>query len=88
VCNRLSSGVSSFGKGLFHGATGIVMQPVKGAKEEGITGFAKGVGRGIVGVAAKPVAGTFDMFSQTTEGFRNTATYLDRGNRTRVRAPR
>jgi len=84
----ISYGVTSFGKGLFQGATGIVVQPLKGAKEEGLAGFAKGVGRGVVGVAAKPVAGTFDLLSQTTEGFRNTATFLDRGTRTRVRCPR
>jgi len=41
-------GIRDFGKGLWHGATGVVMQPIKGAKEEGVLGFGKGIGRGTV----------------------------------------
>jgi len=41
-------GVTRLGQGIFEGATGIVQQPIKGAKEDGVNGFFKGVGRGVV----------------------------------------
>jgi hypothetical protein len=58
--------------GLFKGVTGIVMDPLKGAKRDGVTGFAKGVGTGILGVVAKPVAGVIDLASDTLEGLAST----------------
>jgi hypothetical protein len=44
-------------KGLWSGVTGIITQPVKGAKKKGAIGFAKGIGRGVLGVAVRPVTG-------------------------------
>ena len=59
------SGVSSgfkaagkeFGLGLYDGITGLVTQPLKGAKEGGAAGFVGGFFKGIGGVACKPAAG-------------------------------
>lgn len=82
------SGIRDFGKGLWHGATGVLTQPIKGAKEEGIVGFGKGIGKGVVGIAAKPLAGTFDLISQTADGIKNTTTYFSDNTRERVRPPR
>jgi vacuolar protein sorting-associated protein 13A/C len=45
-------GIRDFGKGLWHGATGVLTQPIKGAKQDGIVGFGKGIGKG-----ADPCAG-------------------------------
>lgn len=42
-------GTKSLGQGIFRGVTGVVTQPVKGAKQGGALGFAKGLGRGIIG---------------------------------------
>lgn len=42
-------GTRDFGKGLFHGLTGVVTQPIRGAKNEGFVGALKGAGRGLVG---------------------------------------
>jgi len=88
VGEGLMYGVRDFGKGLWSGASGVIAQPMKGAESGGLSGFVKGVGRGVVGVAAKPVAGTFDLFSQTTKGLKNTATMLDRKDTYRQRPPR
>lgn len=81
-------GIRDFGKGLWHGATGVVMQPIKGAKEEGVLGFGKGIGRGVVGIAAKPLAGTFDLISQTADGIKNTTTFFKERKKGRIRIPR
>jgi len=39
-------------------------------------------------MAAKPIAGTFDLFSQTADGIKNTTTYFSDNTRERVRLPR
>jgi len=83
----LLQGTRDFGMGLFKGVTGIVAQPIKGAKEEGGIGFAKGLGRGILGAAVKPIVGTIDLVSKTTEGIRNTTSMFDK-EVTRSRPPR
>ena len=77
VGDGLAKGMFAFGKGVFDGVTGIVTQPVKGARKEGAKGFAKGIGKGLVGVAAKPVAGAFEFVSKTTEGVKNTTTLFE-----------
>lgn len=43
----------NFAWGLAEGVTGIVTQPVKGAREEGALGAVKGVGRGLMGLGLK-----------------------------------
>ncbi|EFC49928.1 vacuolar associated sorting protein [Naegleria gruberi] len=80
----LASGAKSLFRGIYGGATGIVMQPVKGAQEEGAVGFIKGVGKGIIGIPLKPVGGIIDMATRTVEGISNSSTTLF----TRVRYPR
>ena len=37
--------------------TGVVTQPIKGAKKEGAAGFLKGMGKGFAGLIVKPAAG-------------------------------
>ena len=49
VGEGLLYGTKSLGQGIFNGVTGIVTQPIKGAKKDGALGFAKGFGRGIIG---------------------------------------
>lgn len=46
-----------FGYGMYDGITGLVTQPMAGAKKEGFAGFLKGFGKGIGGIALKPGAG-------------------------------
>lgn len=56
------SGLKAAGKGLslglYDGISGLVTQPIKGAKEEGASGFIKGFGKGIGGIVFKSGAGT------------------------------
>ena len=42
-------GVRDLSKGIFKGVTGLVEEPVKGAKNQGVEGFFKGLGRGVIG---------------------------------------
>lgn len=49
VGEGLMFGVRDLGMGVFKGVTGIIHEPVKGAKAEGVEGFLKGLGRGVIG---------------------------------------
>eukprot|EP01129_Flabellula_baltica_P006490 TRINITY_DN2434_c0_g2_i1.p1 TRINITY_DN2434_c0_g2~~TRINITY_DN2434_c0_g2_i1.p1 ORF type:complete len:2913 (+),score=603.66 TRINITY_DN2434_c0_g2_i1:175-8913(+) len=79
-------GVRDFGIGLYKGLTGIVLDPIKGAKDDGAAGFFKGVGKGIVGVVLKPTIGAIDLVNRTTEGIKNQA--IGAGIKMRIRPPR
>jgi hypothetical protein len=46
-------------RGVVDGVTGVVAQPVRGARREGAVGLAKGVAVGAVGLFARPIAGIF-----------------------------
>jgi len=72
----LVGGVKSLGSGIARGVTGIVVDPLKGAKEEGASGFVKGVGKGLIGIVAKPTAGVMGFATQALQGIGNTASYL------------
>ncbi|KAL0478349.1 vacuolar protein sorting protein VPS13 [Acrasis kona] len=87
-------GLSEGGNALFRsvkkGVTGLITQPIKGAKEQGGKGFFAGLGKGIVGVPMKPIAGVFDLVNKTTQGISNQAASQERQNRiqNRIRYPR
>ena len=42
---------------MFDGISGLVTQPISGAKKEGVAGFVKGFGKGVGGLILKPGAG-------------------------------
>jgi hypothetical protein len=46
-----------FAYGFYDGISGVVTQPLEGARENGVLGFATGVGKGIGGLILKPGAG-------------------------------
>jgi vacuolar protein sorting-associated protein 13A/C len=48
----IAYGFRDFGIGIYKGITGIVMEPIKGAKKEGAFGVLKGVGKGLAGYAS------------------------------------
>ena len=60
--------VRQFGKGLFDGVAGLVVQPMKGAKKGGFLGGLKGVGTGLAGLVMKPVSGTVGLVSSSLAG--------------------
>jgi hypothetical protein len=85
----IKQGVVGLGKGLFHGVTGVVMQPVRGFQEEGAIGLVKGVGKGAAGLVLRPAVGVVDVFTKTAEGIQNMGKFLDSsGHRGRMRPPR
>eukprot|EP01091_Cochliopodium_minus_P000558 TRINITY_DN10503_c0_g1_i1.p1 TRINITY_DN10503_c0_g1~~TRINITY_DN10503_c0_g1_i1.p1 ORF type:complete len:456 (-),score=106.90 TRINITY_DN10503_c0_g1_i1:17-1384(-) len=73
---------------IIKGISGIITDPIKGAKEEGGIGFLKGVGIGVAGFITKPVTGVMDMTSRIGQGIKNTALYFDNLKKLRIRAPR
>jgi hypothetical protein len=46
--------------GLVRGVTGLVSEPVRGARDGGVGGAAAGLVRGVLGVAARPIGGLFE----------------------------
>ncbi|CAG2170405.1 unnamed protein product, partial [Oppiella nova] len=50
-------------KGVISGVTGVITQPIEGAKEDGIEGLFKGMGKGVVGIIAQPTTGLIDFTS-------------------------
>uniref|UniRef100_A0A6B2L7G6 Intermembrane lipid transfer protein VPS13-like C-terminal domain-containing protein n=1 Tax=Arcella intermedia TaxID=1963864 RepID=A0A6B2L7G6_9EUKA len=84
----IAMGVMGLGRGIFDGVTGVITQPIKGAKEEGAVGLLKGFGKGIVGLAIKPSVGAIDLVSKSTEGIANTTHYLEKDKKIPRRPPR
>ncbi|KAB5595196.1 Sterol 3-beta-glucosyltransferase UGT80A2 [Ceratobasidium theobromae] len=73
----IKSGFKEGAKGLFHGyydaITGLVKEPVKGAKEEGFKGFVKGSGKSYANATVKPAAGIMGMIAHPLDGLWKTA---------------
>jgi hypothetical protein len=66
-----------FGKSIAYGVSGLVIQPVRGAKKEGIKGFAKGIGKGALQFVASPVIGTLGVVEKISQSVNNTTHLLD-----------
>ncbi|KAF5363232.1 hypothetical protein D9758_008389 [Tetrapyrgos nigripes] len=67
-----SSGLKEGGKGLFYGyydgITGLVTEPIRGAKKEGFIGAVKGSARSFVNVTMRPAAGVLGMVTHPIKG--------------------
>ncbi|KIW95605.1 uncharacterized protein Z519_04190 [Cladophialophora bantiana CBS 173.52] len=57
-----------FGYGFYDGITGLVTQPLAGAKKEGAAGFFKGAAKGLGGLVLKPAAGIWGLPGYTAKG--------------------
>lgn len=57
-----------FGYGFYDGITGLVTQPLAGAKKEGAAGFIKGAVKGFGGLILKPAAGIWGLPGYTAKG--------------------
>lgn len=67
--------------GLLFAASGVIVEPYKGAQLKGMAGFTKGIGVGTVGLVAKPLVGVFDAFAHMSESmhdFARAANILDK----------
>lgn len=54
--------------GFYDGITGVVTQPIQGAKKSGAVGFTKGLARGLGGLVLKPGAGLFGLPAYSLQG--------------------
>ncbi|MCJ1402082.1 hypothetical protein MMC11_005301 [Xylographa trunciseda] len=57
-----------FGFGFYDGITGLVTQPLEGAKKEGMAGLIKGFAKGLGGVVLKPGAAIWGLPGYTFKG--------------------
>ena len=57
----LLQGATGFGRGVLHGAVGLVQEPYMGARRRGACGFAVGVGKGLAGAVIRPTAGVLQL---------------------------
>ena len=63
----IGQGFDSLTKGFSDGFSGVIMQPLNGAKTEGAKGVFKGLGKGLVGLVTKPLSGVLDSVSKAAE---------------------
>lgn len=61
VASGFALGTKSMINNVFQAVTGVITEPVKGAKQGGIKGGAVGLGKGMLGLVCKPVKGTIDL---------------------------
>lgn len=68
----MHSGLKAAGReftlGVYDGVTGIVTQPVRGAKERGVWGFVQGIGMGVTGFVLKDLAAIVGPVAYTLKG--------------------
>lgn len=64
----LKAATKEFGFGFYDGITGLVTQPMHGAKKEGAAGFVKGMAKGFGGIVLKPGAAIFGIPGYTFKG--------------------
>ncbi|MCJ1396440.1 hypothetical protein MMC18_009330 [Xylographa bjoerkii] len=64
----LKAAGKEFGFGFYDGITGLVTQPLEGAKKEGMAGLIKGFAKGIGGVVLKPGAAIWGIPGYTFKG--------------------
>eukprot|EP00737_Agarophyton_chilense_P003458 gb/GEZJ01004052.1/.p1 GENE.gb/GEZJ01004052.1/~~gb/GEZJ01004052.1/.p1 ORF type:complete len:2446 (-),score=274.93 gb/GEZJ01004052.1/:1200-7628(-) len=63
-----ATGALSFAHGISSGVTGLIREPVQGAKQGGAGGLLKGIGKAFIGGVAKPVAGAIDLVAEPAAG--------------------
>ncbi|KAL8694582.1 MAG: hypothetical protein Q9218_000764 [Villophora microphyllina] len=68
IQSGLKAAGKEFGYGMYDGVSGLVTQPLHGAKQEGFAGFIKGFGKGIGGLLLKPQAAFFSIPAYTMSG--------------------
>jgi len=68
VGEGLKSAAGLVAGGVVGGVAGLVVLPVKGAKEKGVRGFAGGLAQGLVGAVALPTMGAIGGAVQLTRG--------------------
>ncbi|CAI5464911.1 unnamed protein product [Closterium sp. Yama58-4] len=84
-------GAQDLGLGFVGAVTGLVLQPLEGARREGAVGAVKGMGIGVVGLVTKPLSGLLGFASTLTEsagtGIRAIGGDVTRRTVPRIRLP-
>lgn len=83
---NIARNIRDLGEGLVGGITGLVTQPVSGAREDGFEGFMKGVGKGMIGVVTQPATSIVDFATGTLNAIRVCVN--DQKGPKRLRPPR
>ena len=74
-------------KGVGLGVAGLVVKPIRGARQSGFGGLLRGSFQGVSGLVARPVVGMLDLGSNTVEGLINSAKKKDGDTRRRYPRP-
>jgi len=64
----LKAAGKEFGYGFYDGITGLITQPLAGARKEGAAGFIEGAAKGFGGLILKPGAGIWGLPGYTAKG--------------------
>ncbi|KAL1962950.1 hypothetical protein VTN77DRAFT_9046 [Rasamsonia byssochlamydoides] len=64
----VKTATKELGLGFYDGITGIVTQPIRGAKKDGVGGFFKGIGKGLGGAILKPGAAIWGIPAYSFKG--------------------
>lgn len=64
----LKAAVKELIYGTYDGVTGILTQPIIGARDEGVLGATKGVGKGVAGIFVKPFGGASAILGYSLKG--------------------
>lgn len=78
VGSDFKEGAVGFGASLWEGVSGLVMQPIRGARTGGAKGLFCGVGKGVAGVLVRPAAGLLDLIVATMHEGSNIAAASDK----------
>lgn len=64
----LSNTKQELAYGFYDGITGVITQPLRGAKQDGVVGLVKGIGFGLGGLVLKPGKGLFGLPAYALKG--------------------
>eukprot|EP01090_Pellita_catalonica_P020966 TRINITY_DN7716_c0_g2_i1.p1 TRINITY_DN7716_c0_g2~~TRINITY_DN7716_c0_g2_i1.p1 ORF type:complete len:388 (+),score=70.93 TRINITY_DN7716_c0_g2_i1:152-1165(+) len=84
----LRSGAHEFGRGIVGTVTGVVKDPLMGAKKNKTAGFIKGLGKAAIAIPVKPSVGLLDTVHKLAQGLQNEVDDWKRAERRRKRLPR
>ncbi len=71
--------------GFLKALTGVVTNPMEGARKRGVLGFGTGLGIGVLGLVTKPVVGVLDAVAHVSQGIQTAGLQLKpRFRRTRA----
>ncbi|CAM9342914.1 unnamed protein product, partial [Sphacelaria rigidula] len=80
AATMITHAVRDLGGGIYHGVTGVIVEPYRRTRDDGLRGLAVGLCYGVAGVATKPMVGCLDAVTHTGEAVREMAGGLAAGD--------